>query len=395
MKKALSEGTVDIEQTNGAGYTPLLAAACNDVSLDIAKILLSGGANVAASSSNGSTALHVAALFGNIALINLLVSSGARLQAVDKEGRTPLLVATAYGMVQAVDVLARRGSDVNFRASDGLTPLHCAVRQKRLDIVKVLLHARADLTLRFDKLTPLESALSLDSMDIADEIMRCANLDNHLGNVIFKGEEVLQAVAFNDVPGAIPQIFNAGVRDTDGVALCLAVSKRSESCVKALLKQYSDSHFRHAQRYVNGARIDGVGWLSHALRGDKPSARIVRLLVNAGADTTSTIGSKWEGRPAFESNPTQCVATALEADSKEPGVEEAHLWQLKRILQLFHQVPAVHATSWLWPKVSNTPTPTGDGNGKRSQKSGAVVRMLPVLRRRGMKRHVLLASLTR
>lgn len=189
-----------------------------------------------------------------------------------------------------------------------------------------------------------------------------------------------------DMPRAIKMVYDKGIRDTTGEALCLAISERRGKCVQALLECTATESC--VREYINKARLDGLGWLSHSLHGRRPSVKVVRLLVDAGADTTSTIGVQWGTQPPFESTPTECLVMALEADSAEPVVEEAHLGALKGILRLLRQVPAVHATSWLWPKSSC-------GKGKRVEKSTAIAGMLPLLKRRVTKRHVLLGALAR
>ncbi|CAM9182575.1 unnamed protein product, partial [Ectocarpus sp. 12 AP-2014] len=93
------------------------------------------------------------------------------------------------------------------------------------------------------------------------------------------------------------------------------------------------------------------------------------------------------------SNPTECVARALGADKTEPGVDQVHLWRLKGVLRLFQQVAAAHATSWLWP--DDTVPAAKVKRSKKSEKPEAIVRTLPVLRRRLAKPRVLLAALAR
>ncbi len=364
----------NIDQTNGSGFTPLLTAALFCGSSACLSILLKNGASVAAMCENGFSALHIAALRGKADYIDLLARIGAPLEIKDGEGRTPIMLATFYGVFEAVEALTKHGSDVSHLYHDGSTPLHEAVRQKRLDVVTVLLRALPDLRSRSDGKTPVELALSLGYHDIYDTLMS------------YRVEKALQTAVLNDVTDAIPGIFgfNPRVKDENGVALCMAVFKRSEIWVKALLNHNSD-----ASSYADNARIGCVNWLTYAIRGATPSARIVRLIIDAGASTESPILCQWGRQTPVACTPVQCMKTAVATTSKKEGVDEAHLFQLKRILRLFEQASAVHATSWLWScTTNNAPTITDE---KVWEKSSAIVSMLPLLRGRGKKRTVLSA----
>ncbi len=236
-------------------------------------------------------------------------------------------------------------------------------------------------------------ALSLGNDEIADEI-------NGYGR-----QKALQTAVIRRDMGAIPVVLNSEPRVVDryGRALCMAIMVRSEPWVKALLGHH-ESINSDMWDYINNANIYSVGWMSHVLGGDLPTPRIARLLVEAGADTVSPILCKWDGCRPFMEEPVQCLRTAISADSGEEGVDDEHLFRLERILRLFIQAPAVHATSWLWPGSTGGRVGITRKKSKKvterepekvTDKKSAIVRMLPLLRRRGAKRREVLLAVDR
>ncbi len=71
------------------GMTALLYAA-RDGNLEIARMLVAGGAAVDQSDANGTSALLVSAINGNVDLAKFLLASGANPNAADGFGRAPL-----------------------------------------------------------------------------------------------------------------------------------------------------------------------------------------------------------------------------------------------------------------------------------------------------------------
>ncbi|XP_066281886.1 protein phosphatase 1 regulatory subunit 12B-like isoform X2 [Branchiostoma lanceolatum] len=70
----------------------------------------------------GLTALHQAALDGNIDFVKLLVRHGAKVNCQDEDGWTPLHAAVAEGHPQVARFLLRSGARRSVRNADGDTP---------------------------------------------------------------------------------------------------------------------------------------------------------------------------------------------------------------------------------------------------------------------------------
>lgn len=107
-----------------------IAAGADDIlrasmSRDAARIsiLIGEGASPDTTDEYGRTALHYAALFGNIDSVRLLLKAGADLGLADNYGETPLHAAARRLRVAVIELLAESGSDIDAVNLDGMTPL--------------------------------------------------------------------------------------------------------------------------------------------------------------------------------------------------------------------------------------------------------------------------------
>jgi ankyrin repeat protein len=94
--------------------TPLMYAAGYDY-VEVVQVLLEGGANVDRTEADGFTALHVAALNGNLDVCRLLLDWGAKVDTVNILEETPLHLAVEEGYLSVVKLLVERGADVRLR----------------------------------------------------------------------------------------------------------------------------------------------------------------------------------------------------------------------------------------------------------------------------------------
>ncbi len=155
---------VNVNAASGDGLTALhLAAMGGDVA--IARMLLDAGADVEAGTRIGRhTPVHVAARNGAEGVVKLLVGFGADPNATTSgSGATPLhLAAGAVDGVAAVKVLLAGGALPDPReASSGQTPLMFAAAANRWEAVKTLLEGGADPSLQ-TKSTDVLSQLAVD-----------------------------------------------------------------------------------------------------------------------------------------------------------------------------------------------------------------------------------------
>lgn len=123
------------------------------------------------------------------------------------------------------------------------------------------------------------------------------------------------------------------------------------------------------------------------------SSRIVRLLVDAGAGTTSPAPLINGAGRVFFNDTALALATDIHTKSIEP-ITEDELHSLKATRRLLLRLAAVHAASWLW--ISGAPSfgrPAAEG--QTWAQTTPVTLMLPILRQRTRRPRVLLAAMLR
>ena len=144
--KALLKEAADVNAAQGDGMTALHWAAMNG-DLELAQMLIVAGANTRATTRLGSyTPLYLASQHGHGSVISALVKAGSDVKAGTPNGTTPLMVAAAAGKVDAVQALVDAGADVNAR--DGVraqTPIMYAAAANRAAVIELLTSKGANL----------------------------------------------------------------------------------------------------------------------------------------------------------------------------------------------------------------------------------------------------------
>ena len=110
---ALISRGADLAATSNDGATALHFAAERD-DMELAAALLAAGAPVDAATRNGVTPMALAAINGSAAMIAQLLEHGAAPNAVSSEGESALMLAALNGQPDAVRILLEQGAEPNF-----------------------------------------------------------------------------------------------------------------------------------------------------------------------------------------------------------------------------------------------------------------------------------------
>ncbi|MGC2523437.1 MAG: ankyrin repeat domain-containing protein [Stellaceae bacterium] len=114
------------------------AAAQNDAEA-VRKLVGGGAGNPNQVDDQSRTAMHIAAINGNLQIIAILIKADAKLNPVDQLGDTPLHLAADRNQTEAAKLLLDSGAEVDPQNKDGMTPLMIAANRGNLELVRALL----------------------------------------------------------------------------------------------------------------------------------------------------------------------------------------------------------------------------------------------------------------
>jgi len=178
VKKLLARG-VDVNiREKTMGSTPLIVACSLEGTEDIAKLLISKGADInIIASYDGRTALMWAAA-NSKKTVELLLAKGAEVNVKGVEGMTAF-IQSIFGILsgsvttEVCDLLLEKGADVNAQLTGadatGWTALMFASTNENLELVKYLISKGADVNL---KAKDGATALSLAKKDKNETIIK-------------------------------------------------------------------------------------------------------------------------------------------------------------------------------------------------------------------------------
>ncbi|KAL1639424.1 Ankyrin repeat and SOCS box protein 10 [Diplodia intermedia] len=291
-----------------ADRTPLHYAAENGHA-DAIRVLIARGADPNSKTKGGMISLHIAR--GGSETAETLIALGAKMLATDDSGATPLHALAAAGQTDGVKALLAAKCPVDIADKAQRTPLHLACRRSdNRDVVSSLLSAGAYANAAdADGVRPLHEACGHGNAELIP-LLTAAGAD-----VEAPAKDLwhpLHYAAAHDPPSSTPAAHAACITTLLRLsaaptaptahgdhALHLAAAAANLAAVAALLA---------AGAPVDAANADGERPLHMALQpqpqqrqryrlfaSTSPTAAIVRLLLEHGADATA--GNKKGGTP--------------------------------------------------------------------------------------------------
>ena len=248
LARLLVTAGANVNAPDGDGWTPIHTAARSN-SGEMITFLLSQGANVKAKTNDGETLLHSAAIGNAVELVRRLVQRGEDIHARNRYNATPLLQAADGSSIEAAAFLLSRGADIQTSNNNGWTPLHVAARDGDEAMTAFLINRGADLNATARDATPLQYAISSGRLKTTELLVRHGADVNH--------------------------------RDSDGrTPLHLAVTafRNSTQLAQVLLDNGAD---------INARTDGGRSPLQHALSADDPDPEVIALLRNRGARSST------------------------------------------------------------------------------------------------------------
>jgi len=140
MAKLLIAAGADVNaRLRETGMTPLFFA-----DRELAEVLVEAGADIHAKSLTGFTPVQWLSYWNAYETVAYLLSQGAEVSYQgSSEGKSALHIAAQFGYVETVKVLLKAGADVNLKDKNGETPLFLAVLEGGPEVQMLLTQSGA------------------------------------------------------------------------------------------------------------------------------------------------------------------------------------------------------------------------------------------------------------
>jgi len=271
----------------------LRAVACNDMKM--VKLLLEYGADINTRNQNGTFALYIASINGNIKMMQFLLDAGANINKIkDSSGNTVLLTLSMSRSlkINCIELLLKYGADPNVKNKEGLTPLCCACMYRNIHVVHLLLTYGAQVNcIDGYSSSILHYSIQKGNYQITEMLINCGadvNVQNKFGET-----SLLQAIKAGRIDLA-KLLLDAGANPripmTNGkLPIHCAIMNHTLKCdtIHLLLSYGSPINSKYKEQTPLHMIVSNIPSTSYR-RTMIDESNIVKLLLENGADPNIT-----------------------------------------------------------------------------------------------------------
>ncbi|KAI5925521.1 ankyrin repeat-containing domain protein [Camillea tinctor] len=241
ITKILVEKGANPNAVDKRGYTPLFFAARDRKGEETIKALLGSGADLHWKLEGGETALHIAAEYGRLPVVQFLVENGIDANAAMHDGTTPLHIAAVYNRPKIVEYLLNQHGNPNANSKRFGTPLMIASWRGCILTTEMLIKAGAEVNATNKTLpysTALQAAAQSGADNVIEKLLKSGADVNITGGVY--GSALLAAIERSNL-NIVSSLLKAGANinygnGPKGTALEYALGRRQQDIVNLLLK---------------------------------------------------------------------------------------------------------------------------------------------------------------
>jgi ankyrin repeat protein len=244
------------------------------------------GAPVNVQTSEGTTPLMLAALYGTADTVRLLTEHGADPNAVDKNGASALLLAA--GDLEKVRSLVERGANVNARSALGNTPLiAAAAHSDNLEVVKLLIENGADVHAKnVNNVSALAAAVVASDAATVRFLLDRGCKPGHINNLFGAAGNSLLEIAAQYGNGEIVELLLARAADVNasdsnfaGHALNYALLSQKPEIARRLIEAGAD-----LKQCSPIGKVPPIVFAAYSETGD---SSVAKLMIERGVDTSA------------------------------------------------------------------------------------------------------------
>ncbi|KAJ3040580.1 hypothetical protein HDV00_010760 [Rhizophlyctis rosea] len=308
----LVQPVIDDMMASGDSYAfphylePLLTKACKRGYTDVAKVLVRFGGNIQGTSGYFDDPFVNAILGNNLEIVEFLLHAGAygRLQEA-------LELASEYGLTEIAAHLIEGGADVD-GVLHGHSPLSRAIHRGHTEVVRLLLSAGANPS------GGLTEAVRADHSEFIPLFLDAQPGDEAITGVFNSAIQFgsIKVAAAMLRAGAHPRMHNLveaiqmGYSDVACLLLQAGVETNSDVFLSAIFEGLADT----IPLFVNaGADVNAGNGYALVLAASQGHWRVVKNLLNAGADPNRSAWGESALEKAVEGGFAKIVSTLLNA----------------------------------------------------------------------------------